>query len=38
MGRELVEHHLGCGYTGMCELPGTLQVKGEQEVGLGHVV
>jgi hypothetical protein len=36
--RELVEHHLSCGYTGMCVLPGTLRVKEEQEGGLGHVV
>ena len=37
-GRELVEHHLDCGYTGMCVLLGTLQVKEEPEGGLGHVV
>lgn len=37
-GRELVEHHLESGYTGMCVLPGTLRVKEEQEGGLGHVV
>ena len=37
-GRELVEHHLNCGYTGMCVLLGTLQVKEELEGGLGHVV
>ena len=38
VGRELVEHHLDCGYTGRCVLPGTLQVKEELEAGLGHVV
>ena len=37
-GRELVEHHLDCGYTGMCVLPGTLQAKEELEGGRGHVV
>ena len=37
-GRELVEHHPDCGYTSMCVLPGTLQVKEEPEGGLGHVV
>jgi len=36
--RELVEHHLDCGYTGMRVLPGTLKVKGELEGGPGHVV
>ena len=38
VGRELVEHHLDCGYRGMRVLPGTLQVKEELEGGLGHVV
>jgi hypothetical protein len=38
VGRELVEHHLDCGYTGTCVIPGTPQVKEELEVGLGHVV
>ena len=37
VGRGLVEHHLDCGYTGMCVLPGKLQVKEELEGGLGHV-
>ena len=37
-GKELVEHHLDCGYTGMCVLLGTLRVKEELEGGLGHVV
>jgi hypothetical protein len=36
--RELVEHHLYCGYTGMCVLPGTPRVKEEQEEEQGHVV
>ena len=37
-GRELVEHHLDCGYTGMYVLPGTLQVREALGGGLGHVV
>ena len=37
-GRELVEHHLDCGYTGICVLPGRLRVKEEREGGPGHVV
>ena len=37
-GRELVEHHLDCGYTGTRVLPGTLQVKEELEGGLGRLV
>jgi DNA-binding LacI/PurR family transcriptional regulator len=37
-GRELVEHLLDCGYTGICVLLGTLRVKEEQEGVLGHVV
>jgi hypothetical protein len=37
-GRELVEHHLDCGYTSMCVLLGKLQVMEELEGGLGRVV